>query len=52
MKSLADPEIPVRYAACHALGRLGAKAREAIPLLEKELQERDEILQMECAWRS
>jgi HEAT repeat protein len=50
IKALNDSAPPVRYAACHAIGRLGKEASEAIPVLEKNLRERDEILQIACAW--
>jgi HEAT repeat protein len=50
IQALNDPVPPVRYAACHAIGRLGKEASEAIPVLEKKLLERDEILQIACAW--
>jgi len=50
LEQLAAPEIPVRYSATYAIGRIGVKAKEAIPALEKNLQERDDFLQIASAW--
>jgi len=50
LAELGDPEMPIRYAAIHAIGRIGAEAKVAVPLLEKNLLERDDMLQIASAW--
>jgi HEAT repeat protein len=48
MLSSRDPH--VRCTACYAAGSIGPAAREAIPILEKNLQEPDKFLQLASAW--
>src|SRR5262249_13068718 len=43
-------EIPVRYSASYSIGKIGPAAKQAIPLLERNLQERDDFLQIASAW--
>jgi HEAT repeat protein/predicted nucleic acid-binding Zn ribbon protein len=50
LDQLEAPEMPIRYSAAYAIGRIGSKAKAAIPALEKNLQERDELLQIASAW--
>ena len=40
----------MRYAASYTIGKIGPAAKETVPLLEKNLQERDEFLQTASAW--
>jgi len=47
---LADPDMHVRYAATHAIGRIGPAAKDVIPILERNLQGRDDFLKMISAW--
>ena len=41
IESLAAEDLEVRGTACYALGKMGAAAAEAVPVLEKRLQELD-----------
>jgi HEAT repeat protein len=50
LPQLAALEVPVRCSASYAVGSIGPTAKEAIPLLEKNLQERDDFLEMASAW--
>lgn len=47
---LSAAELPVRYSAIFAVGKIGPTAKQAIPLLEKNLQEPDPFLQTASAW--
>jgi HEAT repeat protein len=40
----------VRYAATYAIGKIGSAAKDVIPVLERNLQGRDEFLKMISAW--
>jgi HEAT repeat protein len=50
LATLADPDLQVRCSCTFVIGRIGPDAKAAIALLEKNLQERDEFLQMASAW--
>jgi HEAT repeat protein len=40
----------VRYSATYAIGKFGSAAKDAFPVLERNLQGRDEFLKMISAW--
>lgn len=48
--ALNDSDYSVKYTAYYALGSLGPAASQEIPLLVKNLQDRDEFLQIVSAW--
>jgi len=47
VKALGDSELSVRCSASYAVGRIGTRAGDAIPLLEQNLRGRDAFLQMQ-----
>lgn len=47
---LSSPIPQMRFTACYAVGSLGPAAKDAVPLLEKNLGEPDQFLQMASAW--
>jgi HEAT repeat protein len=50
LEMLSSRDRQVRYTACYAAGTVGPAAREAVPILEKNLQEPDKFLQLASAW--
>jgi 3-methyladenine DNA glycosylase AlkD len=50
LEMLSSRDRQVRYTACYAAGTIGPAAREAVPILEKNLQEPDKFLQLASAW--
>lgn len=50
LAALNDAVPPMRYRGCYAAGKIGAAAKDAVPVLTKNLQSRDEFLAILSAW--